>query len=147
MLRLNWPLPLSPSRALAQAAAFALMLAQVAPAATKIWAGAAGNSLWSEAGNWDGGERGIWEVETVRLATTDTDRTWKVAIDWRMDKAEAWSRTDPVTADERGIARISVSAVEFRLVLTHEDRTKTDLERIEVELRGEGRRSIKRLTV
>ncbi len=95
----------------------------------------------------DGGERGIWEVETVRLAATDTDRTWEVAIDWRMDKAEAWSRTDPVTADERGIARLSVSGLEFRVVLTHEDRTKTDLERIEVELRGEGRRSIKRLTV
>ena len=49
-----------------------------------------------------------------------------------------------VASDERGIARVKVSGVEFRVLLTHADRTKCDLERIEVELRREGKRSVRK---
>lgn len=94
----------------------------------------------------DGGERGVWEVETVRLATTDTDYTgWYVAVDWRMDKGDAWTRTTPIHADGRGIARVNVVGIEFRVCLTHFDRTKADLERIEVELRQGERINMRRV--
>lgn len=93
----------------------------------------------------DGGSKGIFEVYEVRLATTDTHTTgWQVAIDWRVGKADSWTRSTAVTCDTRGIARVKVTGMEFRIVLTHADRTKADLERIEVELR-DGRNSIKRV--
>jgi len=93
----------------------------------------------------DGGERGVWEIVTVRIATTDTDAVgWQVAVDYRFGKGDAWSRTTSVPVDSRGIARVKVSGIEFRIVLTHRDRAKADLERIELEMRSEGRNSIRK---
>lgn len=93
----------------------------------------------------DGGGREITEVYEVRLTTTDTHTTgWKVAVDWRLRKDAAWARSDAVVCDKRGVVKPRVTGMEFRIVLIHDDRTKTDLERIEVELR-DGRKSIRRI--
>jgi hypothetical protein len=82
----------------------------------------------------DGGIRGIKELIRVRLATTDTDATgWKVAVDYRFDKGAAWARTAFVTTEPSGIAEVTASGEEFRIVLTHTDETDADLERIEAE--------------
>lgn len=94
----------------------------------------------------DGGHRAIWELTTVRLATTDTDAAgWTVKVDWRTQKSVAWERTSAVTVDQRGVAWVKVTGTEFRLVLEHPDRTKADLERIEVELTRGGKKVLTRV--
>ena len=84
-------------------------------------------------GIFDNGTRDVWQIETVRLATTDTGAGWSVAIDYRFEKSAAWTRSAAVTCDDRGYARVNVSGIEFRVVCTATNRTLVDLERIEVE--------------
>jgi hypothetical protein len=79
------------------------------------------------------------------VACTDTDADgWQVALDYRFGKGDSWTRMTAVAADSRGIARVKCSGTEFRVVLTHDNRDAVDLERIEVEMVGEGRRSIRK---
>ena len=98
----------------------------------------------------DGGVRGVKEITEVRLATTDTDTTgWTVAIDYRFNKggldgAGSWEQSATVTCDDRGVARVKVSGIEFRVVLTNPDRTKCDLERFEIEVRVDGKKTLRK---
>lgn len=84
----------------------------------------------------------ISELHTVMLRTADTDATgWSVAVDYRYDKGDSWTRTTAVETDGRGVAHVNVTGREFRVVLTHPDRTKCDLDGVDVVLRtAEGRR-------
>ena len=93
--------------------------------------------------------RKVWEMNFVTVVSTDTDATgWQVAVDYRFSKGAEWQRTDAVTCDERGTARVNVSGTEFRIVLSHADRTLGDLDNVELELSVGGKRSIdKWLTV
>jgi hypothetical protein len=80
----------------------------------------------------DSGQRGVFETTFVRLATTDTTPAgWTVALDHRMDKAAAFTRSTPVAVDGRGVARIKIPWTEHKIVLAATDRTLVDLDRIE----------------
>lgn len=74
-----------------------------------------------------GAPRGtILDVMAVEIVTTDIDTTgWTVYVDYRYKNSKTWTRSAGVSVDERGVARMSVSGVECRIVLTHPDRTKT----------------------
>lgn len=85
----------------------------------------------------------IDQITTVSLTTVDTDATgWSVAIDYRFSKSDGWTRTTPVVADSRGVARVNVPGLEFRVVLTHPDRTAADLDNIEVEMEHAGKKNL-----
>jgi hypothetical protein len=91
--------------------------------------------------------KSIDEVESVTLTTYDTDTTgWMVYVQYRFDGGAAWSTSAGVVADIRGHARMNVSGLEFRIRLTHPDRTKADLDGIMVEMQSGGKRSLSPLT-
>lgn len=91
--------------------------------------------------------KSIDEVESVTLTTYDTDTTgWTVYVQYRFDGGAAWSTSAGVVADIRGHARMNVSGLEFRIRLTHPDRTKADLDGIMVEMQSGGKRSLSPLT-
>lgn len=92
----------------------------------------------------DGGFRGVHEVVYVRIAATDTIG-WTVAVAWRMNKNDSFTTTSAVAFDDRGIARVKVSGIEFQLILTAADRTLADLERIEIEMRQDGKKKLRQL--
>jgi hypothetical protein len=83
------------------------------------------------------------EVEGVALTTYDTDTTgWTVYVLYRFDKGATWSTSAGVVVDKRGYARINQTGLEFRIRLTHPDRTKADLDGITVEMQSGGKRSL-----
>jgi hypothetical protein len=85
----------------------------------------------------------IDQITLVTLVTRDTDASgWTVAIDYRFDNGNDWVRTAPVAVGPRGSLRVNVSGLEFRVVAAHPDRTKCDLEAIEVDMMRGGRRSL-----
>ena len=87
--------------------------------------------------------KGIDEVEGVALTTYDTDTTgWTVYVLYRFDKGATWSTSAGVVVDKRGYARINQTGLEFRIRLTHPDRTKADLDGITVEMQSGGKRSL-----
>lgn len=92
----------------------------------------------------DGGFRGVHEVVHVRIATTDTIG-WTVTVKWRLNKNDAFTSEDPVTFDDRGDARVKVSGIEFKLLLTASNRSLVDLERIEIELKQGGKKKFRQL--
>ena len=94
----------------------------------------------------DAGSRGVHEIVYVNIATTDTTTAgWTVQVMWRMNKNDNFTTESAVTFDDRGVARVKVSGIEFKLILTAEDRTKVDLERIEVVLRQGGKKKLRQL--
>lgn len=85
----------------------------------------------------DAGERGTWEITKVGLATTDTDASgWTVTVLWRMNKGESFTAAAPVTVDDRGVAFVKAPGIEWKVRLEHPDRTKCDLDRIEIFFRN-----------
>lgn len=87
--------------------------------------------------------KSIDEVETVTLTTRDTDTTgWTVYVQYRFTKAASWSTSAAVVVDARGQARMNTSGLEFRIRLTHPDRTKADLDGLSVEMQSGGKRSL-----
>lgn len=91
--------------------------------------------------------RSIDEVESVSLITEDTDTTgWTIYVQYRFDKADTFTNSTGVASDIRGYARMNVSGLEFRIRLTHPDRTKCDLDGIVVEMKSGGKRSLSPLT-
>lgn len=95
----------------------------------------------------DGGDRAVWELQYVCIATTDTTTAgWQVQVDWRLNKNDAWTRTTAVAVDDRGRARVKVSGIEFRIYLTAANRKQVDLERIEAEMRQGGKRKLANIT-
>lgn len=94
----------------------------------------------------DGGFRNVHEITYVNIATYDTNATgWTVQVGWRMNKQDAISYESAVTFDDRGKARVNVSGTEFQLKLSAPDRTKVDLDRIDIEFRDGGKRSLRQL--
>ena len=92
-----------------------------------------------------GGEdrRSIDQVSTVSVTTIDTDTTgWSCALDYRFNKGDDWTRSDAVVLDDRGVARMNIPGLEFRVVLTHPDRTKCDIDSIVVEMQTAGRKNL-----
>jgi len=73
-----------------------------------------------------GGTRGQpFEVLAVNVVGTDTHSTgWQIAVDYRLDKALAFTRSDAATLEPNGRAVVNIPGVECRLVLTHADRSK-----------------------
>jgi hypothetical protein len=92
--------------------------------------------------------KSIDEVQAVTLTTVDTDATgWTIYVQYRFDSADpSWSTSAGVVADMRGHARMNVSGLEFRIRLTHPDRTKADLDGLMVEMQSGGKRSLTALT-
>lgn len=89
----------------------------------------------------------IDEVQAVSLTTIDTDATgWTIYVQYRFSKGDSWATSAGVVADARGHARMNVSGLEFRIRLTHPDRTKADLDGITVEMQSGGKRSLSLLT-
>ena len=89
----------------------------------------------------------IDQITTVTLTTVDTDATgWSVIVEYRFRKEEDFLQSASVACDARGVARMNVSGLEFRVLLTHLDRTKADLDAVEVEMAHDGRRSLSLLT-
>lgn len=85
----------------------------------------------------------IDQITTVTLTTVDTDATgWSVIVEYRFQKSKTFSQSASVACDARGVARMNVSGLEFRILLTHPDRTKADLDAVEVEMSHGGRRSL-----
>lgn len=94
----------------------------------------------------DGGFRNVHQITYVNIATYDTNTTgWQVQVGWRMNKGDAITYESAVTFDDRGKARVNVSGTEFQLKLTAADRTKVDLDRIDVEFRDGGKSSLRQL--
>lgn len=95
----------------------------------------------------DGGDRQVWELQYVAIATTDTTSAgWQIQVDWRLNKDDNWTRTTAVAVDDRGRARVKVSGIEFRIYLSAANRKQVDLERIEAELRRGGMRKLANIT-
>ena len=91
--------------------------------------------------------KSIDEVTAVVLTTEDTDATgWTIYVQYRFDKGASWTNSTGVVSDDRGYARMNVSGLEFRIRLTHPDRTKADLDGIMVEMQSGGKRSLSPLT-
>lgn len=91
--------------------------------------------------------KGVDEVEAVTLTTRDTDVTgWTVYVEYRYAKGANWATSAGVVVDMRGYARMNISGLEFRVRLTHPDRTKADLDGIMVEMQSGGKRSLTALT-
>lgn len=94
----------------------------------------------------DGGFRNVHEITYVNIATAESDTNdWAIEVGWRMNKQDAITWTDPQDFDDRGKARVNVSGTEFQLRLTADDRTAVDLDRIDVEFRDGGKRSLRQL--
>lgn len=103
-----------------------------------------GTAATIETDIFDGGFRGVHEVVHVRVATTDTIG-WTVTVKWRLNKNDAFTSEDAVAFDDRGDARVKVSGIEFKLLLTASNRSLVDLERIEIELRQGGKKKFRQL--
>lgn len=89
----------------------------------------------------------IDQITTVSLTTVDTDATgWSVIVEYRFQKSEDFLPSASVACDARGVARMNVSGLEFRVLLTHLDRTKADLDAVEIEMVRGGRRNLSLLT-
>lgn len=91
----------------------------------------------------DGGDKGVVEVELVKIATTDTSTGWKVKAWFRLEKSGAWITEGWVDFDDRGIARVKASGIDFYLELEADDYTLVDMNRIEVVMRAAGKRSLR----
>lgn len=103
------------------------------------------NNTVSVTTNKFGGKRRkqIDQITTVTLTSVDTNTTgWTVVVEYRFQKSKAFAQSAPVVTDSRGVARMNVSGLEFRLVLTHPNRTQVDLDGIEVEMARAGRRNL-----
>lgn len=91
--------------------------------------------------------KAIDEVESVTLTSFDENATgWSVYVQYRFDKGAAWSESSAVVTDQRGYARMNISGLEFRVRLTHPDRTECDLDGLMVEMKSSGKRSLSPLT-
>ena len=89
----------------------------------------------------------IDQILTVTLTTVDTDPTgWSVIVEYRFRKSKSFLQSASVACDARGVARMNISGLEFRVLLTHPDRTKADLDAVEIEMAHGGRRSLNLLT-
>jgi hypothetical protein len=86
----------------------------------------------------DGGQVGIIQTTSVRIATTDTNITtdaWTAYVNWRTKKSSTFTAGAAYLMDLRGVARVKQTGREFNVLLTTVDRAKAvDLERIEVEM-------------
>lgn len=103
-----------------------------------------GTAATIETDIFDGGYRGVHEIVFVRIATTDTIG-WTVAAKWRMNKDDNFTTETAVAFDDRGVARVKTSGIEFKLLLTASNRALADLERIEIELRQGGKKKLRQL--
>lgn len=94
----------------------------------------------------DGGYRSVHEITYVNIATAETGTNdWAIEVGWRMNKHDAITWTTAIDFDDRGKARVNVSGIEFQIRLTADDRTKVDLDRIDIEFRDGGKRSLRQL--
>jgi len=91
----------------------------------------------------DGGAKGVHEVELVKIATTDRSTGWQVRAWARLEKGGEWYTEGWVAFDDRGVARVKVSGIDFYLELEADDFTAVDLNRIEVGIRDRGNRSLR----
>jgi len=89
----------------------------------------------------DCGDRDVHVLSRVRIATTDTNATgWYISILWRMNKAAAYalavfpSGGTTMPFDKRGNAWVTCQGTEFQIRLLNTDRTKCDLERVEIDV-------------
>lgn len=103
-----------------------------------------GTSATIETDIFDGGFRGVHEVVHVRVASTDTTG-WTVTVKWRLNKNDSFTSESAVTFDDRGDARVKVSGIEFKLLLTAPNRALADLERVEIEMRQGGKKKLRQL--
>jgi hypothetical protein len=90
----------------------------------------------------DGGEKGVLEVELVRIATTDLSSGWQVRAWARLEKSSSWYTEGWITFDDRGVGRVKVTGIDFYLELEADDYTAVDLNRIEIDIRANGRKSL-----
>lgn len=93
----------------------------------------------------DGGVRTAWEVGYIDISTTDTDTTgWQEATRYRLNKGDALTTKSAETFDDRGRLRAKTPGIEFAFRLTATDRTKVDLERMDI-VAGRGKLSLRDL--
>ena len=103
-----------------------------------------GTAATIETDIFDGGFRGVHEVMYVRIAATDTSG-WTVAVKWRLNKNDDFTTASAVPFDDRGVARVKTSGIEFKLVLNVADRELADAERVEIEMRQGGKKKFRQL--
>lgn len=104
----------------------------------------AGTAATIETDIFDGGYRGVHEVVYVRIAATDTIG-WTVAVKWRLNKNDNFTTESAVAFDDRGVARVKTSGIEFKLLLSASNRSLADLERVEIEMRQGGKKKFRQL--
>lgn len=94
----------------------------------------------------DGGFRNVHEITYINIATAESSTNdWAVEVGWRINKNDAIAFEASQDFDDRGKVRVNVSGTEFQLRLTADDRTVVDLDRIDVEFRDGGKRSLRQL--
>jgi len=103
-----------------------------------------GTAATIETDIFDGVYRGVHEVVYVRIAATDTIG-WTVAVKWRLNKGDNFTTETAVAFDDRGVARVKTSGIEFKLLLSASNRALADLERVEIEMRQGGKKKLRQL--
>jgi len=91
----------------------------------------------------DGGSREAKTIKRIDLAATDTTGLM-VAVDYRYSKAEAFTRTDYVSADDRGQVFLQVSGVEFRVAVFGDDAEEVVLDDILVHFEEGEKQGLKK---
>ena len=83
----------------------------------------------------DNGTRKIKKIKHVNVSTTDTDATgWRVKVDWRLHKGDAFTSDITRTIKENGESPLmNIPYTEMQITLTAADRTLVDLERVDIE--------------
>ena len=91
--------------------------------------------------------RSVDQITAVSLTTVDTDATgWSVVVEYRFNKNDSFVSAPAVVCDKRGVAVVNVSGLEFRIKCTNPDRTKCDLDAIDVDMMSGGKRNLSVLT-
>lgn len=84
----------------------------------------------------------VGTLKGVRIATMRGDSTdgWKVVVYYRLRIVDTWTATAAVSFDDRGVAAIEAPGIEWKVLLTHDDCTKTiGLDQLFIELDFSGK--------
>lgn len=83
----------------------------------------------------DNGTRKLKKLKHVNVSTTDTDPTgWRVQVGWRLHKGDSFTLDTIRTIKENGESPLlNLPYAEIEITLTASDRTKVDLDFVEIE--------------
>jgi len=94
----------------------------------------------------DFGYRDLKTITTVELGIeVTTDATTHVAVDYRYNKDDSWTRSTWVLVNDMGFARIQATANEFRVAVKCSKYADMKLDYINVKWQSSGRRTVRGL--